>query len=278
MRLRLEGRRGETDLGNLTWAETGARGFNLDLSLILLTEVNFFEQIDRVTPGLMYGVPQVSVLGPILYLLYTSPLGDVIRRHDMNFHYYADDSQVYFSFDFVSSVTVSRIEACLQDVTAWMSLNKLKLNSKKTELLVFVPQSTPTSQILCFTAVDGSIIQPSQTARKIGVIFDHKLHMNRHVASICKSAFFFHIRTISQNRKFRSICCTKTLFHELITCRLDFCNSLLYGLPKYLVNRLQLVQNSALRLFFCNHKYDHITPLFKEVHWPPVEQRIVFKI
>ena len=58
---------------------------------------------------------------------------------------------------------MSRIEECLQDTTAWMFFNKLKLNSEKTELLVFGPQSTPTSQIRSFTAVDGSIIQPSQT-------------------------------------------------------------------------------------------------------------------
>ena len=79
--------------------------------------------MDRVPPGLMYcmaRIPLGSVLGPILYLLYTSPLGDVIRRHDMNFHSYADDSQVYFSFDSVLPVTASRIESCLQDIIVCM--------------------------------------------------------------------------------------------------------------------------------------------------------------
>ena len=85
---------------------------------------------------LMYAVPQGSVLCPILYLLYTSPLSEVLRRHNMNFHFYADDSQVYFSFDSNSSVIVARIEACLHDIATWMSLNKLKLNGNKTELLV----------------------------------------------------------------------------------------------------------------------------------------------
>ena len=151
----------------------------------------------------------------ILYLLYTSPPGDAIRRHDMNFHFNADESQVYFFFYSVSSVTVSRIKACLQDITAWISLNKLKLNNEKTELLVFGSQST-------LSAVDGSIIHPSQTARNIGV-------------KSSKSASF-HIRNISRIRKFLSIDCIKTLVHALVACRLDFCNSLLYGLAKYLVN------------------------------------------
>ena len=59
----------------------------------------------------MYGALHGSVLGPILYILYTSPLGEVIR-HNINFHFYADDSQVYFSFDSDSSVIVPRIDAC----------------------------------------------------------------------------------------------------------------------------------------------------------------------
>ena len=71
---------------------------------------------------------------------------------------------------------------------------------------------------------------------------------------------------------------TKALVHAFVTCRLDNCNSLLYGLPKHLVHRLQLAQNCAARLILCGRKHDHVTPLLKELHWLPVEQRIIFKI
>ena len=167
-----------------------------------------------------YDVPQRFVLGPILYLLYTSPLGDIIRRHDMNFHFYADDCQVYLSFDSGSSVTMQKIESCLEDIATWMSLNKLKLNSEKTELLVIWSQNLSASQFPTFTAIDGSVIQPSQFVRNVGVIFDNKLNMERPVAAICKSAFF-QIRNISQIRKFLSVSCTKALVHAFITCKLD---------------------------------------------------------
>ena len=93
------------------------------------------------------GVPQGSVLGLILYLLYTAPLADILRFHDMQFHFYADDTQLYISFSVNDGLeltsSIAKIENCLSDLDKWMALNKLKLNKDKTELLYLYSKHNP---------------------------------------------------------------------------------------------------------------------------------------
>ena len=86
---------------------------------------------------LKFGVPQGSVLGPLLFTLYTTPLSSMIFEHAIPHHLYADDSQLYVSFaSGDSAAALNGLQSCLASVQSWMSTNKLKLNPDKTEFLL----------------------------------------------------------------------------------------------------------------------------------------------
>ena len=121
----------------------GIKGKVLDWFQSYLTGRTQTVQIKKSTSEpheLKYGVPQGSVLGPILFTIYTTPLGQLIRRHGLTFYLYADDTQLYLAFkpSEPSSIVnnISCLEKCVDDIRAWMKLNLLKLNDDKTELLV----------------------------------------------------------------------------------------------------------------------------------------------
>ena len=101
--------------------------------------------------------------------------------------------------------------------------------------------------------------------------------MNSHVTHLVKIAFL-KLRETSYYRKYLTPEATQSLIHAYITSRVDYCNSLLYGVPKELLGKLQSVMNTAARLVTYTRKYDSISPVLKNLHWLPVHQRVKFKI
>ena len=224
------------------------------------------------------GVPQGSVLGPVLFTLYTQPLSDVIASHNCDFHKYADDTELHRSAppdSFTSAQSV--VQRCVDDVQVWMSNNYLKLNTDKTEAIPISTSARAAPFSNQSTVIGGLSIQFQSCVKYLGVKIDQSLTFQDHISSVCRAAFL-ELRRISSIRRYLSKDATAKLVSAMITSRLDYCNSILCGLPAGQISRLQHIQNSAARLVLLKKKRDHVTPLLKELHWLPLTFRIDFKM
>ena len=227
---------------------------------------------------LEFGVPQGSVCGPILFLLYTAEVYDLIHSLGLEVDGYADDMQVRCSGPATQqSDLVRRLAAGIVKIRDWFADNRLRLNEDKTQVIWLGTRQQLIKIDVSQLVLPSANVPFSDSVKNLGVTFDRCLTLKDHVTSLSKSCFY-QLRQLRTIRKSLSLDAAKTLAQAFICSRLDYCNSLYAGISGQLFQRLQAVQNATARLVTGARKFDHVTPVLRELHWLPVRQRVTFKL
>ena len=191
----------------------------------------------------------------------------MIEKAGLQHHKYADDTQMYISFvthEKQQSILVT--ERAVAAVRQWFILNGLQLNPDKTEAMFLGTLYNMSSASDCKTLhLSGSDVNLSDHIKSLDVLIDNRLSFEKQISGICRASYC-NIRAL------RKICfaldmeTAKTVACSIVSTRMDYCNSLLFGTTIHNLSKLQRVQNTLARVVKGRRRFDHISPVLADLH------------
>ncbi|KAL0883331.1 hypothetical protein ABMA27_016821 [Loxostege sticticalis] len=221
------------------------------------------------------GVPQGSILGPILYILYGADIVKNIKH--CSYHLYADDLQLYISFEPDDyDLAVRKVNSDLQSIAEWCLSNCLVLNPKKSKLIL-TGTSRNTSKLRNKSPkieLNGEPIEQVDTVRNLGLVFDSQLRFDGHVSE-CVRSCFYRLKLLYKIRPYLSEMLRIRLCESLVLSRLNYCDTV-YGpcLRGFSVRLVQRVQNACIRFCFNVPPRSHVTPFINDAGQLRMEARM----
>ena len=220
------------------------------------------------------GVPQGSILGPLLFILYIDDIMKTIKH--CRYHMYADDLQLYIHSPTDSiNEAVTKINEDLALIYNWTEKFGLRLKTAKSQSMVIGHQrllSTIDVNSIRPILINSNPIEYSDTVKNLGVYMDKHLNWNTQVTQICKKVFSL-LHSLKHMRNSLPLSLKKTLIHTLVMPHFDYCDELLTNMTFHQTERLQRVHNECIR-FVCNiRRFDHVTPSFEYLNWTRLEER-----
>jgi hypothetical protein len=224
------------------------------------------------------GVPQGSVLGPILFSLYTSPIHSIVSQYAVRQQQYADDTQLFISITSTNhSANIEQLQSCFSTLQGWFLYNGLALNPDKTEAICFgTPGRRKSLSYLTSVQLSDVSVNLSDHIKLLGVSLDSSLSFDSHVSNTCSSSYF-HIRALRRIRPFMDLDTSNTIACSIVGSRLDYSNCIFSGIPSKNIHRLQRVQNTLARVVVSNNTASS-TAALRSLHWLPIQQRVSFKL
>ena len=213
------------------------------------------------------GVPQGSVLGPLLFAMYIPPVGNVVAAHSLRYHQYADDTQLYMAVQPGDDESFGPVSMCVEDVARWFLENGLLLNPTKTEAVMFGTK-VQRDKITTASGIDvaGTVVPFRDTIKLLGVTLDSALVMDLHVTQVIRSCSY-HTRALQHIRPLMTLDAAKMVGHSIVLSRPDYANAPLDGTSTSNINKLQVAQNSLARVVSQAPHSTSATKLRQQLHW-----------
>jgi hypothetical protein len=229
--------------------------------------------------NLKCSVPQGSCLGPWLYLTYAGTIFDIVPP-SISIFGFADDHTANIRFQPTKrneENAIQELSNCARVINDWMNGNKLKMNSSKTEYIMFGSRQQLSKCKTKEIDICGDKVKVQKCIRYLGAFLDETLNFKEHVKRKCKSAMFNYFK-IKSIRKFLTKEATEILVLSLVISHLDYCNVILYGISQAEIGKLQRIQNMCAKLVLNRNMQDSSKQALYELHWLPIKARINFKI
>ena len=230
-----------------------------------------------------YSVPEGSIQGAFLFIAYASTLDQIVDDRQLTLNGFADDHSVRKAFkpsrldNKEELETIAIMEKSMQDIKVWMDQVRLKMNDSKTEFIYFGWPSQLGKCKIDSINVNGESVERTHTTKYLGAHLDSKLDFKQHIMIKCKAAML-NLHRIKAARKYLTRAACNRLVVSLVLSHLDYANSLLGGLPKSSINKMQAVQNMAAKITLGKGKFDSTNRCLVQLHWLPIKARIEFKI